>query len=381
MSENAVHLRVLQFSDLHLDAPFDGLSEDKSALARDGLRAAFDGMMSKIRECDIRLVLIPGDLFDNRYVTNGTAEMLIREMRSCPETTFVIAPGKADLYAENPIYASGRLPANCHVFSGPMLSSFDLDEFRVTVYGWAYHPDLHGECPLRDRHVENSSRINIVCAYADLDGKVDGDECLVSSEDLKAFGADFYAFGSRHDANTFNTVGSAVYAYSGAPTSTGFDNVGKGDPNYVVMDLEDGNISINLKPIPFDGLRLYNDELDITGVDTKSEIINRMAGLINEKHYGAKSAIRLSLVGDVDPHFAVPQNFESETFGLFYFRVEDKTLPLYGTDHFLRDMTAAGEIYRKLLPYMKSENEEERLVSARAFRVALMTLEGKNTDL
>jgi hypothetical protein len=38
-------------------------------------------------------------------------------------------------------------------------------------------------------------------------------------------------------------------------------------------------------------------------------------------------------------------------------------------------------VYRKLLPLLKSENEDERMTAAKAFRVALAALENRETDL
>ena len=71
---------------------------------------------------------------------------------------------------------------------------------------------------------------------------------------------------------------------------------------------------------------------------------------------------------------------ECDAFGLYYFDMVDKTMPLYGTEHFKRDMSVAGEVYRRLYTMLTSENEEDRLVAARAFRVALASLEGKDTE-
>ena len=59
----------------------------------------------------------------------------------------------------------------------------------------------------------------------------------------------------------------------------------------------------------------------------------------------------------------------------------DKTLPLWGTEHFKRDMTVSGEIYRHFLPMLESEDEEERLSAARAFRAGLAALENRDIDV
>ena len=44
---------------------------------------------------------------------------------------------------------------------------------------------------------------------------------------------------------------------------------------------------------------------------------------------------------------------------------------------FMRDMSVKGELFRQLLPMLKSENEEERLLGARAFREGLAALENR----
>jgi hypothetical protein len=88
----------------------------------------------------------------------------------------------------------------------------------------------------------------------------------------------------------------------------------------------------------------------------------------------------VELVGNVDPRFIVPKNLGSDALGLYHFDLIDKTMPLYGTESFKRDMSVKGEVYRQLLPLLKSENEEERLTAARAFREALAALENREID-
>ena len=109
------HLRFLHCSDIHLDAPFVGLTAEKSEERRRVLRSSFMRMMQYVRDSKINVVLMSGDIFNNNHATNSTAEVLIREFRNCPDATFIITPGKSDYYENNPIYSSGRLPSNCHV--------------------------------------------------------------------------------------------------------------------------------------------------------------------------------------------------------------------------------------------------------------------------
>lgn len=371
------HLRFLHCSDIHLDTPFVGLTAEKSEERRRVLRSSFMRMMQYVRDSKINVVLMSGDIFDTEYATNTTAEVLIREFKNCPDTVFIISPGQHDYYNGNPIYSSGRLPKNCFVFSSDKLSRFDFEEYNVTVYGWAFMDSSLTENPLMDRQVDDASRVNLVCAYADLDAKVGSDRCPVAIADIKRFGADYYALGSRHEASRFSSASGSKYSYCGSLECTGFDEPGLGGVNLISVTYSDGELSIENKKMAFGHVRFETEQLDITGVNTSNEIISRISRMISDKKYDSETALRVELVGYVDPRFSVPLNMENDAFGLYYFNVIDKTLPLYGTEGFKRDMTVKGEIFRSLYPRLTGEDEKERLLAAKAFRIALAALENR----
>ena len=377
MGDNKTHLKFLHCGDIHLDIPFVGLTADKSEERRRVLRSSFMRLMQYVRDMNVNVVLISGDLFNTDYATNITAEVLIREFKNCQDTHFIIAPGKHDHYNGNPIYESGRLPVNCHVFSSDKLSRFDFEEHNVTVYGWAFMDSELRENPLLDRQVDDSSRVNIVCAYADLDGAVDSTICPISTADIKRFGADYYALGSRHEASKFSSAGGSKYAYCGSLESIGFDEPGIGGATLLSVAYSEGELSIEHKKVSFGHVRFETEELDITGVDSNNEVISRISKMISEKKYDNETALRIRLTGYIDPRYTVPVNMESDAFGLYFFDMEDRTLPLYGTEKMKRDMSVKGEIFRSFYPYLTCDDEDKRLLAAKAFRIALAALEGR----
>lgn len=382
MSEKtqATVLKFLHIGDIHLDTPFTGLAPEKSDERRAGLRQSFMKMMDYVRGAGINYVLISGDLFETECATNSTAELLIREFRNSPDTKFIIAPGKHDSYENNPIYTSGRLPSNCYIFTSDKIDRFDFEDDRVVIYGWAFVGDSITESPLYDRTVGDSSKINFVCGYADLDGPVGSDGCPVSTVDLKKFGADYYAFGSRHEGGDIVNLGSAMYGYSGAIESTGFDEPGIGGAKLLTVKYNNGEMSMDAKNLTFGKIAFRKETIDITGVDTGSEIISRVSRLVSEKKYGAETALYLEFVGEIDPRFIIPKNLGSDAFGLYSFEMKDRTIPLYNTQSFRRDMSVKGELFRQLLPMLESNNEDERLLGARAFREGLAALENREID-
>lgn len=370
-------LRFLHCSDIHLDTPFVGLTADKSEERRRVLRTSFMRLMQYVRDSKIDVVLMSGDLFDIEYATNTTAEVFIREFVNCPDTDFIIAPGRHDHYNGNPIYTSGRLPDNCHVFSSDKLSRFDFERYNVTVYGWAFMEDKLTENPLEGRHVDDATRVNLLCAYADLDGEAGSERCPISVSDIKRFGADYYALGSRHEGTRFLTAGASRYAYAGSLECTGFDEPGLGGANLISVTYSDGELSIENKKVAFGHVRFETEQLDITGVNTGNEIISRISRMISEKKYDNETALKVELVGSVDPRFNVPMNIESDAFGLYYFDMIDKTLPLYGTESLKRDMSVKGQIFRSMYPDLIGDDEEKKLITAKALRIALAALENR----
>ena len=381
MDENRKKIKILHCSDIHLDAPFVGLPGEKADERRRELRNTFSRLMECIRERQIDYVLIAGDLFETKYATNMTAEILIREFRNCMDTKFIIAPGKNDCYDNNPLYLSGRLPENCYVFASDTLSRFDFEEDKLTIYGWAFKGEELAASPIFDKHVDDSSKINIVCGYADLDGEIGSTDCPISSQEMNRFGADYYALGCHHQKTDFVKRGGSMYSYCGSLECTGFDNPFVGGVKLLNIDYANGELSMDGKNITFGHLQFVTEVIDITGVNANNEITNRISQLISNKKYGAETALRIELVGDIDPRFIVPKHLECDAFGLYFFDMVDKTLPLYHTEHFKRDMSVSGEIYRRLLPMLTSENESDRLVAARAFRVGLAALENREIDL
>lgn len=377
MENKKTHLRFLHCSDIHLDIPFVGLTADKSEERRRVLRSSFMRMMQYVRDSKINVVLMSGDLFNTEYATNTTAEVLIREFINCPDTHFIIAPGKHDYYNGNPIYTSNRLPENCHVFASDKLSRFDFEDYNVTVYGWAFMEDKLTANPLTDRHVDDATRVNLVCAYADLDGDVDSDKCPISVSDIKRFGADYYALGSRHEASKFSTAGASKYAYAGSLECTGFDEPGVGGANLISVTYTDDELTIENKRVSFGHVRFETEELDITGVNTSNEIISRISRLIMDKKYDNETALKIVLTGQVDPRFNIPTSIESDAFGLYYFDMIDRTMPIFATDSLKRDMSVKGQIFRALYPDLVCDDEEKRLITARALRVALAALENR----
>jgi hypothetical protein len=64
--------------------------------------------------------------------------------------------------------------------------------------------------------------------------------------------------------------------------------------------------------------------------------------------------------------------------GAEYIEIIDDTMPAIDGEYLARDTTLRGELYRTLLPKLSSEDGNERKLAARALRIGLAAIDGKN---
>mgnify|MGYP000870584768 CR=1 FL=1 len=160
-------IKVLHTGDIHLDSPFSGLSPDRAELRRAELRSAFTSMMTYARTGDIDIVLVTGDLFESRYITRETAELVTGEFSrvGCP---VIVSPGNHDPYTHGSIWEKIKMPDNVKVFSSDVLQCFSFPELNTDVYGYAFVSGEMTSVPLASASVADRGRINLICAHADM---------------------------------------------------------------------------------------------------------------------------------------------------------------------------------------------------------------------
>ena len=74
-------VKILHTGDLHLDSPMSSLELATAEAARDEHRSVFSKMMQYATDEKIDMILISGDLFDGRFITARTTELVINAFR------------------------------------------------------------------------------------------------------------------------------------------------------------------------------------------------------------------------------------------------------------------------------------------------------------
>ncbi len=372
-------MKILHCADLHLDSPFRSGSAEKSEVRRRELRGTFSSLILYIKTEGIKLALLAGDLFDSAFVTKETAAFVTKELASVPECRFVISPGNHDPFTPDSIYAKVPFPDNVYLFHDTALSKFSFPDLGVEVYGYAFTESTLNFCPFAGRIPENSEQINLLCAHGDV-GNPLSPYCPISERDIAEAGFDYCAFGHVHTSEGLKKAGNTHYAYSGCLEGRDFGETGHKGALVIDITKERGLTSLKATPVRFSTRRYEWYELDLSDIADENRVRNRIKALLVKKALGTDTLLRITLRGSVSPHLRLDVGALTAAFapGLFYFEIQDRTLPLLDTEMLAQDLTVRGAFFAAMRPLLENGTPEERAEAARALRMGFAALAGED---
>lgn len=367
-------MKILHIGDFHLDSAFSGFDKEKADEKRAQLRECFTRALEIARERGVGLVLIAGDLFDSPFCTSNTRKTVFEaiEKVGCP---VVIAPGNHDYYNKNGTYADKSLPENAYVFTSGELGRFDFDELGVSILGYAFTSDRYEENPLSGEIPLSEQNVNILCAHTEL-GAPYSKYAPISAGVISRAGFAYAALGHVHIAPPPMRIGASLVAYCGFPQGRSFDELGKGGAYIVDLDIE--TKSVDLERITLSRLEYRTEKLDITACERDSDVIDKINGLIAEKNYGENTALRVILLGAVPSSYSISETrleASPEFKNLALLQIKNESTANFDLAYLKDDMTVRGEVYRKLLPLLESDDENERARASLALTFALSALD------
>ncbi|MFO7322386.1 MAG: metallophosphoesterase [Chloroflexota bacterium] len=187
-------MKVLHFSDLHLDHAF--LDDDFSILTgrerRETLKAILADICALARSESADVVTVAGDLFDAETIMPATLTMLSEAFADLAPIPVLIAPGLSDLYGADSLYARWSFPDNVHVFRSEMPTAYNVEP-GFTVWGMAV-----AKAPLYENlhRIRLQSGVNLFLAHIA--------EASSLKTELAAVGIDYALLGGEHCYREFD---------------------------------------------------------------------------------------------------------------------------------------------------------------------------------
>lgn len=359
-------MKFIHIADMHFDSPFINLSDKDNLgdIRRLEQRKVFKKVINYIKENKINYLFISGDFYEHNYVKKSTIEYINNLFKEIPSTKIFISPGNHDPYIKNSYYNKFNWNENVKIFNSK-IEKIETEE--ADIYGFGFNDFYCTDSGIEKINIENKNKLNILVIHGTIDGAnlEEKQYNSIKTNTLKEKGFDYVAMGHIHKLD-YNNYENQRIVYPGSTASLGFDELG--EHGMIVGELNKEEIKLEF--IPLDETEFKIENLDVTELNSKEELIEKL----NELNFEKNNLIEIYLIGK--------RNFEIDTYEINKFiineqiiKFKNKTKINYNLEKISQENTLKGIFVKKLLQKIENtENEEEKEILEKSIEIGLESL-------
>jgi DNA repair protein SbcD/Mre11 len=282
-------LRLLHTADVHLGARHADLGEQASA-QRVRQFAAFTATVDLAIAERVDVLLIAGDLFDSNTQPRRSVERVTAQLERLVAARIrtVIIPGTHDVYDRSSIYRAydlkamaGSTPDDDFVtVLTPDTTEVHLRACDALVYATVFPTKRAPRSPLEGVSVTADRRatwrIGMVHGAIAIPGRTDGDDVVVTREQIAATGLDYLALGHWHSTQQ-GKAGPVAYAYAGAPEPIALDQDRAGKALLVTLEEVSGARSVSIEERVVGRTTFDKVEVDAAAIRSQADLARQLA--------------------------------------------------------------------------------------------------------
>lgn len=350
-------LRLLHTADVHLGARHTDLGE-QAAAQRERQFAAFKATVDLALAEKVDIVLIAGDLFDSNSQPKRSVDRVVAELKRLAESKIrtVIIPGTHDVYDRSSVYRANDLAVLAAATPGdemvtvltPDRPDVHLAACDAVIHARVFDAKRAPQSPLKDLHVGADKRatwnIGLLHAAVSIPGRTDGDDVVVTREEIAATGLDYLALGHWHSPQR-GTAGPVPFAYSGAPEPVAVDQDKAGKVLLVSLDNALGQKAVAFEERQVGRTRFAKLEVDAAEIATQPALVERLNSRADKD-----LVLDVRIVGVKPDELDIDvDEIEAQVRGSFLkVRVRDRSLPAMTTGALPPPDTIAGAFIREV---------------------------------
>lgn len=359
-------MKIIHTADLHLDSKLEtSLSKEQAKNRRVELLQNFKRLSDYAFENEVKVILIAGDMFDNKVCTKTTKNAILSVIEDHNDINYYILKGNHD--KDNFIDTLEERPENLFTFTDKPVS---YREGNVTITGVELNND-NSELIGNALNL-NVDEFNIVMLHgqeADTNAKDKAE--IIPLRELRNKGIDYLALGHIHAYKEGELDNRGTWCYPGCLEGRGFDECGI--HGFVLLNISDRQMTRTF--IPFGKRKVYEIETDITGIDNSEDVVKTIKKKItsyNDKlsmagrdftvgEPNGNDIVRIILTGEVDIAAERDISYIKSAFAeaFYYFEIKDKTKPHVKPHDYKYDESLRGEFVRTLLSDDSLSDEEK----------------------
>lgn len=358
-------MKLLIFSDLHLDTPFKWAGPVLARKRRQSLRDTFRRIASLAGEGPVDALLCGGDLYEQECYSPDTGELLRATFGELSPLPVYIAPGNHDWLGPASLYRRVPWTSNVHIFERDQLTPFTLAD-GLTLWGAAHRAPANTSGFL-DRFVVDRGGVHLALFHGSErrllmfqeSGKMPHAPFDVA--DLERSGIHHAFVGHYH-----NPCDEARYTYPGNPEPLSFGETGE---RGVVIATVNGDGSVVRDRRRVASTEVTDLDVSVTGCCSEQDVRDRV-GAVRRTTPGL---LRVTLQGELAPEVNVrPQDLSDPASGLV---VRTGSIRVaYDLDVIKQEQTVRGKFVRDVLDSTDLKDEERHHVIVTGLRA----LEGRD---
>ena len=289
-------MRLLLFSDLHLDTPFRWASPALARVRRESLRGTLRRIVELADELEADALCCAGDLYEHERFASDTGEFL-RATFADAGRPVLLAPGNHDWYSTAALYRQVGWSSNVVVFTEDRLSPHRLAD-GFTVWGAAHRAPANTDNFL-DGFSAHGPGVHVALFHG---SERSG---LAAQGEGKRPHAPFVAAQVPAARLAHALVGhyhtptdAPWHTYPGNPEPLTFGETGERGAVLVEVD-GDGTVRRTRHTVA--GTTVRDVTVELTGARTTTEVADR----VTEALVGLTGVVRATLTGEVAPDIDV----------------------------------------------------------------------------
>jgi len=350
-----------------LDSPLSAnLAGEKKKQRKSELLTTFVRMVEYAAEHGVDAVLITGDLFDGKYVTKRTQNIVKETILRFFSLDFLYLCGNHD--AENFLTDWEERPENLKLFG----TAWTYYRYGDVVIAGAEFDDGNA-AELYDSLLLSRNDCNLVMLHGQTEKYRSAEKTeTVQLAALKNKNIDYLALGHIHSYRYEALDARGAYCYCGCPEGRGFDECG--EKGFVWLEIEEKKITHSF--IPFASRTVHEIFADISGAETTISV----EGVIREALQGIpeRDLVKVTLIGKVSLTAERDSSYLSGRFAddFFAFKLNDREVGLaICPEDYENDISLRGEFIRLVMEGDYSE-EEKRMI----LEIGMRALAGEEVE-
>lgn len=287
-------MRLLLFSDLHLDTPFRWARPEVARARRQALRQTLESISDLAQSQHVDALVCAGDLYEHDRVAADTGAFLravFAEVHPCP---VFLTPGNHDWYGPSSLYRQIDWPENVHVFTEPRLTPVELAA-GISLWGAAHRAPANTDGFLDGFRGVDRSGVNLAVFHGSEqselpwqgNGKVP--HAPFRAAQIREAGFDHALLGHFHMPKDADT-----HTYPGNPDPLEFGE--RGERAAVIVTVEaDGSVVRTRHRVA--RTTVHDVAVTLDGIEHSGQVLDRVASVVA----GLDGFVRVTLSGEVAP--------------------------------------------------------------------------------